>query len=135
MSTIMFITTITTITITHILSFVLSRSLLLLSLLLLSLLSICPTATGSRGFGTCVLCSVCPWGDPWETLLQLERSYSWAPIETPRGQTLRSPRPKVTSVLSRKACAERRCSSLVALRGERNSGKSGTGTLKMGCLS
>ena len=36
-----------------------------------------------------------------ETLLQLEISYSWAPVKPRRGQTLRSPRPKVTSVLTR----------------------------------
>ena len=35
------------------------------------------------------------------TPLQAERRHSWAPIKPPRGQTLRSPRPKVTSVLSR----------------------------------
>ena len=41
---------------------------------------------------------VCPCGDPWWTLLQLEIeiSYSLAPRKPkpPRGQTLRSPRPK-----------------------------------------
>ena len=31
--------------------------------------------------------SVCPWGDPWGTLLQSEVSCSWAPTKTPRGQT------------------------------------------------
>ena len=44
---------------------------------------------------------VCPCGDPWGTLLQLETSYSRAPVKLPRGQTLRSTRPKVTSVLTR----------------------------------
>ena len=39
--------------------------------------------------------SICPCGDPWGTPLQLEISYSWSPIKPPRGQTLRSPRPKV----------------------------------------
>ena len=43
--------------------------------------------------------SVCPWGDPWP--LQLETRHSWAPVEPPRGQALRSPRPKDTSVLIR----------------------------------
>ena len=45
--------------------------------------------------------SVCPCGNPWWTPLQLEISYSWAPVRPPRGQTLRLPRPKVTSVLTR----------------------------------
>ena len=45
--------------------------------------------------------SVCPCGDPWGTPLQSELSYSWAPVKIPRGQTLRSPRPKVPSVLTR----------------------------------
>ena len=45
--------------------------------------------------------SACPYGDPWGTPLQLEISYSWAPVKPRRGQTLRSPRPKVTSVLTR----------------------------------
>ena len=45
--------------------------------------------------------SVCPRGDPWGTLLRLEINYSRAPSKTTRGQPLRSPRPKVTSVLTR----------------------------------
>ena len=44
---------------------------------------------------------VCPCGDPWGTLLQLEIIHSWAPIKPPRGQTLRSPRPRVASVITR----------------------------------
>ena len=44
--------------------------------------------------------SVCPCGDPWS--VQLERRHSWAPVKPPRGQTLRSPRPKVTSALARR---------------------------------
>ena len=36
--------------------------------------------------------SVRPGGDPWGTLLHLETTYSWAPVKTPRGHTLRSPR-------------------------------------------
>ena len=39
--------------------------------------------------------SVCSCGDPWGTLLQLEIGCSWAPVKPPRGQKLRSPRPKV----------------------------------------
>ena len=49
--------------------------------------------------------SVCPCGDPWGTLLQLEITYSRAPTKPPQRQTLRSPRPKVTSVLTRQAKA------------------------------
>ena len=45
--------------------------------------------------------SVCPCGDPWGTPLQLEIKHSWAPAKPPRGQALRSPRPKVNSVLTR----------------------------------
>ena len=45
--------------------------------------------------------SVCPGGDPWGTPTQLEIRDSWAPGKPPRGQTLRSPRPTVTSVLTR----------------------------------
>ena len=40
-------------------------------------------------------------GDPWGTLLQVEISYSRSPVKPPRRQTLRSPRPKVTSVPTR----------------------------------
>ena len=40
--------------------------------------------------------SVRPCGDPWGTLLHLVRRYSRAPTKPPRGQTLRSPRPKLT---------------------------------------
>ena len=47
--------------------------------------------------------SVCPGGDPWGTLLSLEIRYARAPVKPPRGQTLGSPRPKVTSVLTRLA--------------------------------
>ena len=43
--------------------------------------------------------SACPCGDAWGTPLQLETRHSWAPVKTPRGQTLRSPRPKVTSAV------------------------------------
>ena len=39
--------------------------------------------------------SVCPCGDPRGTPLQLEIRETWAPVKPPRGQTLRSPRPKV----------------------------------------
>ena len=56
----------------------------------------------------------CPWGevplvffrgDPWGTPLQLERNYSRSHVKPPRGQILRSPRPKVvTSVLTRPQC-------------------------------
>ena len=43
-----------------------------------------------------------PVGDPWGTLLQAEIRDSRAPVKSPRGgQTLRSPRPKVSSVPSR----------------------------------
>ena len=42
--------------------------------------------------------SVCPCGGAWGTLLRLEIRHSWAPVKPPRGQTLRSPRPHVTSV-------------------------------------
>ena len=45
--------------------------------------------------------SVCPCGDPWGTPLQVEMIYSLAPAKLARGQTLRSPRPTVTSVLTR----------------------------------
>ena len=45
--------------------------------------------------------SVCPCGDPWGTLIQLEITYSWATLKPPGVQTLRSPRPKVTSALTR----------------------------------
>ena len=45
--------------------------------------------------------SVCPCGDPWGIPLQVEIRHSWAPVRPPRGQTLRSPRPKATSVLTR----------------------------------
>ena len=41
----------------------------------------------------------CPCGDPRLTPLPLEIRHSWVPIKPPRGQTLRSPRPRVTSVL------------------------------------
>ena len=44
--------------------------------------------------------SVCPCGDSWGTPLQLDTSYSRSPVKPPRGQTLRSPRPKVTSMLT-----------------------------------
>ena len=44
--------------------------------------------------------SACPCGDPWGTPLQSEIRCSWAPVRPRRGQTLRSPRPKVTSVLT-----------------------------------
>ena len=43
-----------------------------------------------------------PIGDPWGTPLQVETSYAWGPVKPPRGQPLRSPRPKVTSVPARK---------------------------------
>ena len=46
-------------------------------------------------------CPFCPRGDPWGTPLHLEIRHVWAPVRPPRGQTLRSPRPKVTSVLTR----------------------------------
>ena len=42
--------------------------------------------------------SVRPCGGPWGTPHQLEVRYSWAPVKPPRRQTLRSPRPNVTSV-------------------------------------
>ena len=45
--------------------------------------------------------SVCHCGDPWGRLLQVETRHSWAPMKPPRGQTLRSPRPKVPSMLTR----------------------------------
>ena len=46
--------------------------------------------------------TVCPCWDAGGTLVHLEIiGYSWAPIKPPRGQTLRSPRPKVTSALIR----------------------------------
>ena len=45
--------------------------------------------------------SVCPSGDPWGTPLQSESRHSWAPVKPTRGQILRPPRPKVTSVLTR----------------------------------
>ena len=44
---------------------------------------------------------VCSSGDPWGTPLQLETRHSWAPVMATRGQTLRSPWPKATSVLTR----------------------------------
>ena len=49
---------------------------------------------------------VCPCEDACGTTLQLKTKHSWAPVRTPRGQTLRSPRPKVTSVLTRLRSAE-----------------------------
>ena len=42
--------------------------------------------------------SVCPCGNPWGTPLQSEIRDSWTPVKPPRGQTLRSPRPKVYGV-------------------------------------
>ena len=42
-----------------------------------------------------------PRAHPWGTPLQVEISCSWAPVKTPRGQTLRSPRPNVTSAPTR----------------------------------
>ena len=45
--------------------------------------------------------SVCPSGDHWGTRLQLEIRWSWTPVRPSRGQTLRKPRSKVTSVLPR----------------------------------
>ena len=44
--------------------------------------------------------SVCPRGDTWGTPIRSETSYSWPPAKPARGQTPRSPRPKVTSVLT-----------------------------------
>ena len=41
-------------------------------------------------------------GGPWlQGAYPCIPSYSWAPVKPPRGQTLRSPQPKVTSVLTR----------------------------------
>ena len=48
----------------------------------------------------CFIRNGCTCGNPWGTVLQWQTRHSQAPIETPRGLTLRSPRPKVTSVLS-----------------------------------
>ena len=48
-----------------------------------------------------VALGVCPCGDPWGTPFQVNISYSWTPVKPTRGQTPRSPRPKVTSVLFR----------------------------------
>ena len=46
--------------------------------------------------------SVCACGDARGISLQLEIRYSWAPIKLPGGQTLRTPRPRVASVLTLK---------------------------------
>ena len=58
--------------------------------------------------------SVCPCGDSWGTLLQEEIRHWLACVKPPRGRTPRSPRPKVTSVLSR-LCARSAAAERTAL--------------------
>ena len=44
--------------------------------------------------------SVCPCGDPWGTPVESEITYSRPPVKPPMGQTRRSPRLNVNSVLT-----------------------------------